>query len=147
MFTQRYATLTGPRGVALGVDLLPEALEVARAQAGAAGNRSLKFQIFDLEKDPPPLASTPDGRWDIVFATNVLHHVHDLSAAATRLFEASRSILVADFDPAGPGEVGPDPPQRLAPGEVTKALRMAGFQTNAPRVCAFEEYVIIASRP
>ena len=67
----------------LAVDADPPAVERARRQAERAGLTSISHAVFDPERDP-----LPDGPWDAVIASDVLHHVLALEGLLARVHAA-----------------------------------------------------------
>jgi 2-polyprenyl-3-methyl-5-hydroxy-6-metoxy-1,4-benzoquinol methylase len=84
---------------------------------------------------------------DVVFLTDVLHHAADPSAllSAVRAVCGPESrLLVAEFDPDGPGLVGPDQKKRMAKAAVLALLLAAGFAADDAQPSADEHYAILA---
>lgn len=79
----------------------------------------------------------------------VLHHVEAparaLEAVAAAL-PAGSTVLVAEYDPGAPGEVGPPLDRRLAPGDVAGWLDAAGLAPEAPVDLPEEAYAVRARR-
>lgn len=70
-------------GTILAVDADPPAVERARRQAERAGLAAITYAVFDPEGD-----SLPDGPWDAVIASDVLHHVLALEGLLSRIHAA-----------------------------------------------------------
>jgi SAM-dependent methyltransferase len=123
----------------LAVDLSADAL--AFLEARRAG-RHVRTLVHDIEKGP-----LPEDGFDAIFLTNVLHHAERPVEMLSNLRHAGRLLVLAEFDPAGPGEVGPDIAHRLAPEEVARMLTATGWRPSAPlRGQPFEHYTIVAAR-
>ena len=60
--TQQIAELVGPRGVAVGVDVAPRFVELARREAEAAGFANARFHIADVQ------AGLPEHRFNYAFS-------------------------------------------------------------------------------
>ena len=77
--------LAGKHGVGtiLAVDADPTAVECARREARRSGLANISYGVFDPERDP-----LPDGPWDAVIASDVLHHVLALEDLLTRVHAA-----------------------------------------------------------
>ena len=67
----------------LAVDADPAAVERARRQAERAGFAAISHAVFDPERD-----ALPDGPWDAIFASDVLHHVLALEGLLARVHAA-----------------------------------------------------------
>lgn len=76
----------------LAVDADPTAVERARREARRSGLADISYGVFDPERDP-----LPDGPWDAVIASDVLHHVLALEDLLARvraaLSPAGRFVL------------------------------------------------------
>lgn len=85
-------------GTILAVDSDPPAVERARRQAERAGLATISYAVFDPERDP-----LPDGPWDAVIASDVLHHVLALENLFARVHDAlspgGRFVLVEYVGP------------------------------------------------
>jgi 2-polyprenyl-3-methyl-5-hydroxy-6-metoxy-1,4-benzoquinol methylase len=76
------AEAVGPEGSVLGLDFSPAAIETARRAAAERGITNVRFEVADLfalRPGLPPLR----GRYDVVHAHQVLHHLADPRAAIT----------------------------------------------------------------
>jgi 2-polyprenyl-3-methyl-5-hydroxy-6-metoxy-1,4-benzoquinol methylase len=90
------------------------------------------------------LPETPD----VVFLTDVLHHAADPSAilAAVRaVCGAKTRLLVAEYDPDGPGLLGAAKPRRIGKLAVLALLRAADFTAGEAIDCADEHYAVLAA--
>lgn len=89
------ARLVGPNGWVIGVDMTPEMLAKARANAELVGLRNVEFREGVLEALP-----VPDGWADLVISNGVLNLVPDKTAALTEIFRVLRPggrIQLADI--------------------------------------------------
>ena len=87
------ASLVGSGGYVVGVDLDPSVLELARADAQAAGLANIEFRQSD--------ASDIDGPYDLAYARFLLSHVSDAAGVVGAMVSAVRSggrIVVEDID-------------------------------------------------
>ncbi len=96
--TGRMLTLLGGRArAAIGLDLSRQMLNIARAQAAAAGLAACELRHGDI------LATgLPDGGADLVVVHQVLHYLADPAAAvaeAARLVAPGGRVLIIDFAP------------------------------------------------
>ena len=78
------ARTVGPTGRVLGIDLLPEMVERARANAAAAGLTNCEFAEGEIESIP-----LPDGSVDTVISNGVV----SLSARKARVFAEVMRVL------------------------------------------------------
>lgn len=138
-FAVRYAGLTGPTGHVHAVDVDEEALAYLRAKLDPVHHAHVTTEVLDVTRAP-----LPDLHFHAVICTAMLHHVDDVPAALRNLRLAKAPLLVAEFDPDGPGELGPPLEDRLGADELLAALRGAGFTPSAPTPCAHEAYAIVA---
>lgn len=137
-FTLDLARRVGPRGAVLAVDLRPESLDFLRARGAPPHVRTL---AWDLGEKP-----LPEGGFDLVVLTDVLHHAEDPPAVLRRLREAGATLLVAEFHPDGPGEMGPPREERIAPDALEAMLREAGWRVEVREEQPFEHYAMLARR-
>ncbi len=87
-------------------------------------------------------------RPDVILLTDTLHHLAKPGAALRRLrglCGAAVRILVAEFDPAGPGVFGPAPAERMARRIVLDLLTEAGFAAVWARDTVDERYAVLAA--
>src|SRR5262245_40041101 len=89
------ASLVGPDGAVIGVDMTEEMVALARANAAAAGATNVEFRLGFLEE--MPVAS----EWaDVVISNGVLNLVPDKAAALAEMRRVLRSggrLLVSDI--------------------------------------------------
>jgi len=137
VFALRYAEWVGPTGLALGVDIAPEALARAEAKRDPARHAALRLVLLDAEREPLPARGL-----DAILLTHVLHHAEEPRAMLRLLRPAGARLLVAEFDPTGPGEVGPPPAARLGPDALAAMLREAGWAPEPPVAMGDETYAI-----
>jgi ubiquinone/menaquinone biosynthesis C-methylase UbiE len=78
------AAAVGP-GQVVGLDAVPEPLEVARANAEARGDRSTRFELGDVYA-----LDAEDGSFDVVHAHQVLQHLRDPVAALREMRRVCR---------------------------------------------------------
>jgi demethylmenaquinone methyltransferase/2-methoxy-6-polyprenyl-1,4-benzoquinol methylase/phosphoethanolamine N-methyltransferase len=91
----------GPDGEVYGIDAGAEMIEVARKKAAKAGS-DVRFQTGLIEEIP-----FPDGYFDVVFSTFMLHHLpDDLKRRGfreiARVLKPGGRLLAADFAPDAP---------------------------------------------
>lgn len=139
-FAIRYAAMTGPTGHVHAVDVSPEALEYLRSRLDPIHHAHLTTEVLDIER-----VSLPDLHFDALFCTDVLHHARDLRAALRHLREARAPLVIAEFDPRGPGDIGPPIEDRLSPDALVQALRGTGW-TPKPWVALRHEHFAIVAR-
>lgn len=135
----RYADWVGPDGMVLAVDLRADALARAESSRDPTRHAALRLARVDVEREP-----LPERALDAILVTHALHHMREPEAVLRRLRDAGRRILVAEFDPEGPGEMGPSREERLAKADLLRMLRAAGWTPEAPEDMACETYAIVA---
>lgn len=139
-FALRYALLTGPTGHVHATDADPDALAFLLGKLDAFGHANVTTELLDIERAPLPAL-----HFDAVVCTDVLHHVRDLRAALKHMRASGPRLLVAEFDPEGPGDIGPPKDERLDPDELVQALRDADWKPG-PVVALTHEHFAIVSR-
>lgn len=139
-FTLRLAGMTGPAGHVHAVDEDAAALAFLAARLDPVHHAHVTTEVLDVSRGP-----LPDPAFDVVFATDVLHHVRDLDAALRNLRKTPARLVVAEFDPSGPAQVGPPRAMRLAPADVLRALESAGWRPGPVVALDHEHYAIVAS--
>ncbi|MRS03948.1 methyltransferase domain-containing protein [bacterium] len=77
---------TGPAGEVTGIDVASDMLEAARRKAEKAGLQ-VQFQLGRIEEIP-----FPDGQFDLVLSSLMLHHVHGDEAKQQGLKEIYRVL-------------------------------------------------------
>jgi len=132
------ASRVGPEGRAIGLDMTPEMLDLARRNAADAGVDNVEFLQGYLEQIP-----LPDGSVDVVISNCVINLAADKTvvlAEAARIlrpggrFAVSDVIADPDIDPDIHQATRDDPPQwtgctagALTRDDFTHALHTAGF--------------------
>ena len=96
--TADLAALVAP-GTVTAVEISPEALELARAEAAARGRDNIEFAVSDVHA-----LDFPDDSFDVVHAHQVLQHVADPVRALREMRRVCRPgglVAVRDSDYAG----------------------------------------------
>jgi len=133
ILSAEYAALTGPAGIVYALD--PNVALQEPAPNLIALRQDAAAPIF--------LSAPPD----IVFVTDTLHHAPDPAAILRSLRAAcgpATKILIAEYDPAQPGQFGAPPARRIAPQTVLAALAVAGFDPGPVLPAPDEHYAILA---
>lgn len=138
-FAAQYASLTGPTGHVHAVDEDPGALAYLRARLDPVHHAHVTTEALDVTRAP-----LPDLAFHALFCTDMLHHVEDVGAALRNLRATRAPLLVADFDPSGPGDFGPPRAMRIAPDAMMRALAEAGWNADAWIALPHEHYAILA---
>jgi 2-polyprenyl-3-methyl-5-hydroxy-6-metoxy-1,4-benzoquinol methylase len=152
----------GLAGLAPGMTVLdvgcgPGILSGVYAQLVAPGLVYALEPRFALHETPANLRHLPQyasekidlpAAPDVIFLTDTLHHMAAPEAALLGLRAvcgAGSKILVAEYDPAGPGIFGPDPARRMARAVVQEMLAAAGFAVVWTVDSADEHYAVLAA--
>lgn len=122
------------------VDLAPEAIAFLDARRGPE-HETMRAFVHDAERTP-----VPGGPFDAALVTHVLHHAEAPGALLANLRGVARRLVLAEFDPRGPGDVGPPREARLAVAEARALVEAAGWRVE--RVVEgqdAETYTIVAA--
>lgn len=138
-FALRFASLTGPTGHVHAVDVSQEALEFLRSKLDPFHHAHVTTEGLDIERAP-----LPDLSFRAVFCTDTLHHTDDVRAALRNMRVPNARLVVAEFDPDGPGELGPPLAERIPPKVLDAALRETGWKTGPIKKLEHEHYAIVA---
>lgn len=138
-FAWYYANLTGPTGHVHAVDVDEPSLDHLRSRLEPAHHAHVTTELLDAEKTP-----LPELHFDALFCTDVLHHVEDVPALLRNLRQSRARLVIAEFDPSGPGDFGPVLGMRIAPEALLRALKDAGWQAREWHALAHEHYAIVA---
>lgn len=138
------AERVGPSGMVYAVDRSAEALAyLARLQQerGVA-------QIRPIAADAATLEGT-DLEPDCALITMVLHHTDHPAGIlrnVTRLVPPAARVVIGEFDPKGPCEVGPPRASRLAFETLAPWCAVAGLSVLRTEQQTSEHYLAIAER-
>ncbi len=120
----------GPGGKVIGLDMTPEMIEKARANAAAAGHANVEFRLGDIERMP-----VESGSVDLVISNCVLNLVPDKAAAfreIARVLRPGGRLAVADIvlDAPLPAELQDDEDAYCAciSGAVSRHDYLAGLR-------------------
>lgn len=138
-FTLRLASLTGPTGHVHAVDASVDALASLRARLDPVHHANVTTEVLDVEAAP-----LPELGFDAVLVTDMLHHADDVDAALRNLRATRAPIVIAEFDPDAPGDIGPPVEMRMRPEALTAALRRAGWRPGPPQALGHEHYAVLA---
>jgi SAM-dependent methyltransferase len=101
--TGRMLELLAPRAThAVGIDVSPEMLAIARDKLLAANLAHAQVRLSDLYRLPFPNGGDGDSGFDAVILHQVLHYLDDPGAAvaeAARVMAKGGELLIADFAP------------------------------------------------
>jgi SAM-dependent methyltransferase len=138
-FAMRYASMTGPTGHVHAVDVDEDALAYLRARLDPVHHAHVTTEALDVERAP-----LPDLHFDALFCTHVLHHARDPAALLRNLRASKAPLVLCEFDPRGPGELGPPLAERLAPDVLVDMLQSAGWSPRPWLALKHESYAILA---
>ena len=120
------AQRVGPEGLVCAVDRSAEALAYLATLQHERGVTQIRRVVAD--------ASTwdPEGmRADAALVTMVLHHADDplkLLANLARLLPTGAPLVLGEFHPDAPCEVGPPQTVRISPEQLQASSEAAGFE-------------------
>lgn len=138
-FSVLFADLTGPTGHVHAVDQDGDLVASLQRRLDPVHHAHVTTEALDVEAHGlPPL------RFDLLVLTDVAHHMPRLRDALANLRRADAPLVVAEFDPDGPGELGPPREDRIAPAEMEAHLRATGWTPVVTKRQAFEHYAILA---
>lgn len=104
--------------------------------------------VHPVLSDVEALGLRPDEPTAVVLAF-VLHHVDSPTVALIdvgRCLPAGSPLLVVEYDPGAPGDVGPPPDHRIGQATVVDWLGAAGFDVGWHRTWPEEKYAVLARR-
>lgn len=142
--TEQLASRVAP-GVVYALDRRPGALRYLVGQHDdRTGGENVRPVVGDAESLPFEfVAPTP------TLAAFVLHHVaapgRAIAATATAL-PPSSPLLVVEYHPDEPGDVGPPTEHRIAPARVETWLSGAGFALEVTTSLPGEKYALLSRR-
>jgi len=138
------ADRVGTDGCVYAIDRSAEALdhlERRQQERGIAHIRRLVADAAALEE--------ADLRADTALITMVLHHADDPAGIlrnVARLLPPGALAVIGEFDPEGPGELGPPRAYRLRPEQVQAWCNAAGFSMLECRRQTPEHYMLLIQR-
>lgn len=138
------AERVGPAGVVYAVDRSAEALAYLERLQAERGVTQIQPIVAD--------AATLDGAGlqpDSALVTMVLHHADDpagILGTVAGLMPAGAPVVIGEFDPDGPCEVGPPRASRLARKELLAWCEAAGVIVRRTLNQTPEHYLIVAER-
>lgn len=144
IFVRRYLQSVGETGCVWAIEKSSEAIACLKSELEEAERERLDIRCADAEQTVEPL-----GEADIILVTDVLHHATSPSAllrTVYRLASSASTVLVAEFDPEAPGEIGPPLPNRLSQQVVSALSSEAGFQITAAGKQQYEHYYLLLQK-
>lgn len=139
-FTLAYAGLAGPTGHVHAVDTDPAALAYLRGRLDPVHHAHVTTELLDVASLP-----LPELHFDVILCTDALHHIRALDKALANMRVGRARLVLAEFDPAAPGEYGPPLADRIAPATLAAAMRAAGWTPGPVRALDHEHYAIVAT--
>lgn len=138
-FTLRYAAMTGPTGLVHAVDASPDALAFLRARLDPVHHAHVTTEMLDAEKTP-----LPDLHFHAVLLTDMLHHTDAPEKVLANLRATAVRLVIGEFDPDGPREIGPPLEERIHPLDLDAMLRRTGWVPDSTHRLDFEHYAVVA---
>lgn len=141
------ADAVGPEGLVVALDRNADALAYLAAQQALRGVTHIRRVVADARAFTP--AELGVDRIDGVLLTHMLHHDDDPRGIVAHLgavLPPGTPVIVAEYDPAGPGDHGPPLDHRLPPERLADWLRQAGFAVDRTWAQADEQYAVRAVR-
>ncbi len=138
------AERVGPHGLVYALDRSAAALEYLERLKAKRGIVHIRTMAVD--------AATWDGagcRADSVLVTMVLHHTDDpagILANVARLVPLGAPVVIGEFDPEGPCEVGPPRQSRLAAEKLLTWCASAGLAVQRHSNQTPEHYLVVTER-
>lgn len=136
-FSVEWARRVGPDGSVLALDLRDEPL----AFLDKRRPHNVRTLRWDVEEQP-----LPEGGFDLIVATDILHHAERPGEVLARLRESGERLLVSEFDPDGPGEMGPPHGERITRPQMERLLREAGWEPWRWEDEPHEHYAVVSAR-
>lgn len=139
----------GPEGRVYAVDPDPQALSflLAKAEEWKASGRKLAA-IFALQAPGEQLHLPEPVHAALI--THMLHHAHDAAAvlrAAHASLRPEGRAVVAEFDPAAPGQIGPPVSERISAETLKEWLEAVGFEVERTVAEGEQEQYALLVRP
>ncbi len=135
------ARRVGETGLVYAIDIAPEALAYLGTLQAAQGITNIER----IQADAKELQALPR-RADAALVTFMLHHdpgAAGLLANVARWLRPGARALIAEFDPAGPCEKGPERERRLAQPLVKAWCEAAGLHVVHEEQQTPEHYLLV----
>ncbi len=126
-FTRAAARAVGPTGVVWAVDINPDLLTRVKNISTAEGLHNVEIVRGDLERKNG--SSLPEGKFDVVIASNILFSLEDKPAFAkeiVRVLHDLGTVLVIDWRDSFDG-MGPHPDHVITIGAARDMFEKAGL--------------------
>ena len=143
-FSLKLADQVGSQGMVYAIDASAEAIAYLERIQADAKVLNIRRLVADVGK-----LGDADIAANSALITMVLHHAEDpagILRAVHRLLAPNGLVVVAEFHPEGPCEVGASRADRVAPEQVQGWCKAAGFHIREYRRQTPEHYMIIAER-
>jgi len=139
------AQRVGRKGRVIGVDMTPEVVDKARANAGAGDYPNVEFRVAEIENLP-----LPDDSVDVVISNCVINHSPDKPAVfreAYRVLKPGGRMFVSDLVTAGrlPAEVSRNADKLWADWVAAASSRQEYLE--AIEAAGFRKIVVAAEGP
>ena len=138
-FSLSLADQVGPGGIVYAVDRSADALAYLARLQEERGISHIHRIVGNIETLTPG-ALAPDA----ALVTMMLHHTDDplgILRSVAALLPSGTRVVVAEFHPEGPGEIGPPLTERISPEHVRHWCSQAGFEVLTYRRQTPEHYM------
>jgi ubiquinone/menaquinone biosynthesis C-methylase UbiE len=138
------ARRVGPAGLVYAIDRSADALaylERLQREQGIGQIRRIVADAAALDADTIEV--------DAALVTVMLHHADDprgVLRSVARIVSPGGRVVIAEFHPGGPCQVGPPREHRLAPDVIAEWCRAEGFRCLDERRQTPEHYLLVLAR-
>lgn len=143
VFTREYARVIGASGRVFAVEKSPEATHYLGNELSVVEN--VEILLADAEEG---LLNIPVP--NVIFVTDILHHTNSpekVIRGISNLATADVKILISEFDPDAPGEIGPPLEHRLSREYIVNMVMEFGLLVEDSAQQQFEHFYVLARKP
>jgi ubiquinone/menaquinone biosynthesis C-methylase UbiE len=142
--TQQIAVRVGPPGLVLALDRAPEAIAFLERLRDAQCLTQIRPLLADAERLDLRAEAI-----EAVLVTMMLHHADDpagLLRTVAGWLDSGVRVVVAEYDPTGPGTSGPPLDHRVTLEQARRWCEAAGFSVVERRQQTPEHYMLLVQR-